>query len=153
LIVKPIRNDNTPTTALVYNTTTSEVSYSTSGTKTFVIDHPTDGEKYLVHACLEGPEAGVYYRGNGEITNNNSTTISLPHYVDKVSGNFTVQINGIYSGKIKTYNSSKVVDGKFTVYGENGEFFWTVYGERQKINVEPLKKDVTVKGNGPYRWL
>jgi hypothetical protein len=135
----------------VYNPTTYEVAYSTS--KTFVIDHPTDSDKYLVHSCLEGPEAGVYYRGSGEITNNHSITISLPFYVNKIATNFTIQINGIYSGKIKTYNSSKVNDGKFTVYGENGEFFWTVYGQRMKIDVEPLKKDVIIKGQGPYRWL
>ena len=27
--------------------------------KTFVIDHPDDTSKYLVHGCLEGPEGGV----------------------------------------------------------------------------------------------
>ena len=41
--------------------------------KTFIINHPLDDSKYLVHACLEGPEAGIYYRGDGEITNNEST--------------------------------------------------------------------------------
>ena len=28
--------------------------------KTFIIEHPQDTEKYLIHACLEGPEVGVY---------------------------------------------------------------------------------------------
>ena len=37
------------------------------GAKTFVIDHPDDENKYLVHVCLEGPEAGVYYRGKAEV--------------------------------------------------------------------------------------
>ena len=36
-------------------------------TKTFIIDHPIDKNKYLVHGCLEGPEFGVYYRGKSEI--------------------------------------------------------------------------------------
>jgi hypothetical protein len=31
--------------------------------KNFVIDHPTKENKRLVHACLEGPENGVYIRG------------------------------------------------------------------------------------------
>ena len=32
--------------------------------KLFDIEHPTKGEGYrLAHACLEGPEHGVYYRG------------------------------------------------------------------------------------------
>ena len=33
-------------------------------TKLFDIEHPTKGEGYrLAHACLEGPEHGVYHRG------------------------------------------------------------------------------------------
>jgi len=38
------------------------------GSKTFVREHPLNKDKYLVHACLEGPEAGVYYRGERLIT-------------------------------------------------------------------------------------
>ena len=33
---------------------------ATGPSKSFIIDHPTDPSKYLVHVCLEGPEAGVY---------------------------------------------------------------------------------------------
>ncbi|OUW75749.1 MAG: hypothetical protein CBD72_05775, partial [Flavobacteriaceae bacterium TMED212] len=33
-------------------------------TKLFDIEHPTKGKGYrLAHACIEGPEHGVYYRG------------------------------------------------------------------------------------------
>lgn len=32
-------------------------------TKNFIIDHPNKENKKLVHACLEGPENGVYIRG------------------------------------------------------------------------------------------
>lgn len=42
------------------------MTYSTS-TKTFVIDHPIVPQSYLVHTCLYGSEAGVYYRGNQAI--------------------------------------------------------------------------------------
>ena len=34
-----------------------------------------DKDKYLVHACLEGPEAGVYYRGKDIIQDNEYTEI------------------------------------------------------------------------------
>ena len=27
-----------------------------------MIDHPIDKNEYLVHACLEGHESGVYYK-------------------------------------------------------------------------------------------
>ena len=33
------------------------------------ITSPLNKDKYLQHACLEGAEAGVYYRGQAIITN------------------------------------------------------------------------------------
>ena len=121
--------------------------------KTFVIDHPTNDNKYLVHACLEGPEAGVYYRGKGEITNNEYVEIKLPHYVEKLAFDFTVQITPIYGNKIVTLNSSEIENNAFKVYGENAKFHWTVYGNRHNINVEPDKDTVNIKGDGPYLYI
>ena len=126
------------------------------GTKTFVIDHPTNNNKYLVHACLEGPEAGVYYRGEGEITNNESTIIKLPDYVAKIAYQLTVNLTPINDDGTKKQlilTSSRVKNNEFTVYGPNCEFFWTVYGKRHDINVEPLKQLTQVKGTGPYTWI
>jgi hypothetical protein len=137
---------------LFWNSSTGEIQ-SIQSQKTFVIDHPSDDNKYLVHACLEGPEAGVYYRGKAEITNNSYTTINLPEYVDKLARSFTVQITHIYDGKNKTFSVSEVKDNKFTVYGENGMFYWIVHGERSKINTEPVKKSISLKGTGPYKWI
>jgi len=123
--------------------------------KSFVIDHPNEKEKYLVHGCLEGPEAGVYYRGEGKITNNKYAVIKLPNYVKNLASFLTVQVAPIYNGNQnkKPLSVSRVVDNQFTVHGENGEFFWTVFGKRQDIQVEPSKTSVTVMGEGPYKWL
>ena len=124
--------------------------------KSFIIDHPLDPvNKHLVHVCLEGPEAGVYYRGEGEIENGESCIITLPDYVEALATDLTVQITPIYNGKPVYYlQTSKVKNNQFTVYGENGEFFWLVHGKRgQDIEVEPLKSSVEVKGNGPYKWI
>jgi hypothetical protein len=123
--------------------------------KSFVIDHPNDNSKYLVHGCLEGPEAGVYYRGEGKITNNIYSVIELPNYVKNLASFLTVQISAIYDGNKnkKPLSVSRVVDNQFIVHGENGEFFWTVFGKRQDIQVEPSKTSVTVMGEGPYKWL
>ena len=121
--------------------------------KTFVIDHPIYENKYLIHACLEGPENGVYYRGKSEITNNEHTIIQLPDYVIGLASDFTINVTGIYDGKIKIYNCSEVDHiGRFKVYGENGKFHWTVMGKRSNINIEPKKNEITIKGNGPYKW-
>ena len=107
----------------------------------------------MVHACLEGPEAGVYYRGIGEILDNNSTTIELPNYVSAFANEFTIQITPIYNGKINVLNTSEIVDNKFNVYGENCRFYWQVTGKRLEIITEPFKTDVEVKGNGPYLYI
>ena len=123
--------------------------------KSFIIDHPINENKYLVHTCLEGPEVGVYYRGEGKIENNSSVTITLPEYLDKFASNFTVQITPIYNGKTVNcqYSASRVANNQFTVYGENGEFYWMVHATRGEIVVEPDKKDVKINGSGPYLWL
>ncbi len=152
--VKPINSGTNNMNSLFYNTNTGQITYYNGASKTFVIDHPTDESKYLVHACLEGPEAGVYYRGEGTISNNHSVEISLPDYVDKLANNFSVQITPIYNPNItKPLLTSRVVNNKFTVYGENSDFFWSVYGKRSSIEVEPSKTSVDVKGSGPYLWI
>jgi len=154
--IAPIRN-NTTNYVLYYDPqgagNTFEVTY---GDKTFIINHPVDQNRYLVHACLEGPEVGVYYRGESEITTGTkSITITLPDYVKAFAYDFTVQVTPIYNGTpiLEQYQVSRVKDGSFTVYGQPGEFFWHVYGKRADINVEPLKSSVEVNGSGPYRWI
>ena len=125
--------------------------------KTFIIDHPLDHSKHLIHACLEGPEAGVYYRGRSEITNNISTDIILPDYVEGIASNFTIEITHIYDGTTpKQYSVGELLYNRFTVYGENGAFFWQVTGTRANIVTEPDKNKITIKGtnkeNSPYLW-
>ena len=79
----------------------------------------------------------------------------MPEYVKNLAFDFTTQITPIYDGKIKTqnYTTTEVINNEFTVHGENGKFFWTVFGMRGHINVEPDKTDVEIKGNGPYKWI
>ena len=124
-----------------------------AGPKSFIINHPIQEDKYLVHACLEGPEAGVYYRGIGEIVDSNSTIIELPYYVEALATDFTIQITPIYNGKINVLNSSEVTNNTFTVYGENCKFYWQVTGKRLDFITEPFKTDVEVKGDGPYLYI
>jgi len=128
-------------------------TYYYDSTKTFVINHPNNSEKFLVHGCLEGPEAGVYYRGKGSIINNECVEIELPNYVENLAAEFTVQITPIYSGKIVMLNCSEVDNNKFRVYGENAKFHWCVHGKRHDIEVEPNKDSVDVKGDGPYLYI
>ena len=120
--------------------------------KTFIIEHPNKPDKYLVHACIEGPEEGVFYRGQGEIINNNNTVIHLPEYTKNLALDFTIYVNAIYDGTIKMYNFTEIENNSFQVYGENGKFNWLVIGKRYNIDVEPFKDNIIIRGNGPYRW-
>jgi hypothetical protein len=123
-----------------------------NGQKTFIIQNPVQENKYLVHACIEGPEAGVYYRGEGEITNGEYTIIALPEYT-QFFYNFNIQITQIYDGKHKKFRASRIEKNRFTVYGENGSFFWLVMATRSSITVEPLRSEVKVQNVGPYAWI
>jgi hypothetical protein len=149
--IAPIRSFSNAN-ILTYDTTSKEVTYVA---KTFVIDHPTNTNKYLVHACLEGPEAGVYYRGSSCINDGEQLArVALPDYALAVARDFTVSITPKFNGKIRTLNASHVhVDGTFDVHGEPGPFDWFVMGLRHSIQVEPDKSAVSVRGDGPYRWL
>jgi len=114
--------------------------------KAFTIQHPEEEDKWLVHGCLEGPEAGVYYRGKDIAP----TKVSLPSYAAKIAENFSVQLTPI--GKARNIATGEVNDqGHFQVDGE-GAFFWQVTGTRIAINPEPYKKDTIVKSMGPYTW-
>lgn len=124
------------------------------GEKTFIIDHPTDPTRYLVHACIEGPEVGVYYRGSATIQQG-SVVIQLPSYVSVFATDFTVQITPVYEPgqPIGVYAATRVINGTFEVHGPPGAFFWHVNASRRPIQTEPLKSEVTVRGDGPYKYI
>jgi hypothetical protein len=159
--VKPIRGPPSSSVFrnLLYNTSDCEitrgsVNWGDITTKAFIIDHPDDPKnQYLVHACLEGPEVGVFYRGKGVITDNCSTTIQLPIYTKKLAYDYTVQLTPIGNSKRQiVLECSEVEDCRFTVYGENVEFFWLVHANRNTLDVEPHKASIQVRGDGPYKW-
>jgi len=161
--VKPVSATmNNGLRSVVYDTGSGEIRYHTN--KTFVLPYPGDDERYLVHACLEGPEAGVYYRGSNVIAACGYVEIVLPAYVVPLADDFTIQITGIRYQGIRTgwldslfsssvLECSRVFNGRFRVYGAPGkEFFWLVHGRRGVIDVAPMKKEVKVEGVGPYTW-
>ena len=160
--ISPIRNDNSITNnTLTFNTSTNEIVYNS--TKTFVIQHPEYIDKYLVHACLEGPEAGIYYRGEGytdmyhKESNKFYTVVYLPKYVEKIGTDFTVQITPISKmiyDKYPNVTTSKVSDNMFYVSADiKCSFYWTVYGLRKTIDVEVDKNSFKLVGDGPYSYL
>ena len=104
--------------------------------KKFDIPHPTRGEGWrLAHACLEGPEMGVYYRGKTK-----SKTIDLPDYWTGLVhfDSITVQFTPI--GKAcSTLHVKKITQTaeKYTVevghQASELEYFYIIHGERKDI--------------------
>lgn len=137
-----------------------------TGSKSFVIAHPLASKKeshWLVHACLEGPENGVYYRGIGEIVaTTNKVFIELPEYVDVLATDFTVQITQIaqlekqrqiitllasdvqkteqgfgfwvYSKVISTHSSHGGKHVYIPVIPVSTRFYWHAYGKRRDVS-------------------
>lgn len=52
--------------------------------KSFVIDHPSDPSKLLVHACSEGETADVFYRGEARLVDGLAEVV-LPDYFEALT--------------------------------------------------------------------
>ena len=105
--------------------------------KPFDLVHPSKKGWRLRHACIEGPEVAVYYRGRLK----NSNTIELPYYwKDLVAEeSITVQLQPIGSKQdiiVKEFDNIKIVLQHIggNVSGADIDCFYHVYGERKDIN-------------------
>lgn len=114
-----------------------------SGAKAFRVEHPLDKTKYLTHAAVEGPEAGVYYRGESE-TVDGYVVITLPDYFEALTHpeNRSVQLTMIADAEPPVFArlaTGRVQGGKFTVYSSEPsvKFFWEVKAVRDDI--DPLE--------------
>jgi hypothetical protein len=150
----PFTNINMKNNSINNVANISCIALTVNGTaKPFIIDHPTKSDKYLIHACIEGPEAGVYYRGTTNIENE-YVEVNLPEYVNTLAYDFTVNVTPVYNGsKIRSCNISDVTNGSFRIYGEPGKVHWTVMGKRGDIDIEKDKSSTTVNRFGPYTWV
>ncbi len=132
--------------------------------KTFVIDHPQDPDRHLVHACVEAPENLVYYRGTGRLKDG-ATTVVLPAYFEALTREEgrTVQLTpefGSGDEPVSDLAYSPVRNGTFGVRSIDGRnpaqaFSWEVKAARKDVPppaVEPDRDEIEVRGFGPYRW-
>jgi hypothetical protein len=139
--------------------------YSARFVKNFVIPHPQDDDKWLVHACTESPTAGVEYNGTAVIQNYRAI-VELPDYFEdltEVEGR-TVQVtpmlppDGAMYPFIPRAIGSVPRDGRFFISsdGLDGTLVaWRVFATRKdaKFPVEPLRAEYERAGDGPYTYL
>jgi len=106
-------------------------------TKSFLIDHPTEPDKKLQYASLEGPENGVYVRGH-----TNDSIIDLPDYwtalVDQDS--ITVQITAKDAPQPYLYVSGVANNQVHLISDRSVSAYYTVNGTRK--DVTPLQVEI-----------
>src|SRR5690606_26409795 len=126
--------------------------------KPFVIQHPTDPDRLLVHSCIEGPTADLIYRGEAEIVDGEAV-VELPHYFEAMARPEGRQVQLTPIDELCMVAASRIEDGRFTIKcsGPDGtKVSWLVTAIRTDVpdhDIEPLKSEVVVFGDGPYRYL
>jgi hypothetical protein len=133
--------------------------------KNFIIPHPTDRDRYLVHTTLEGPENAVFYRGTARL-HRGSAEVMLPSYFEAATrgAGRTVLLTPKFVAMdepISALAASPVRGGAFVVRaieGNNPEqaFDWEVKAVRADapdLVAEPRRDDVVVRGEGPYKYV
>ena len=103
--------------------------------KPFDLVHPTKGKGHrLRHACIEGPEVAVYYRGRLK----DNERIDLPYYWKDLvhEESITVQLQPI--GERHYHLNVIEFTNEYIIVGEADDkpidCFYHVYGERKDIN-------------------
>ena len=97
--------------------------------KPFDIEHPTKGSGWrLRYACIEGPEAGVYFRGRTQ-----DNEIVLPDYWKDLVVIDTITIQTQPVGGAQDIIVKEWDDSKITLEGVT-DCFYHVYGERKDVN-------------------
>jgi hypothetical protein len=102
-----------------------------TGTKAFVHPHPTDPGKEIRYVSLEGPEAGTYFRGSGEL-DGGVAVVEVPESFRLVSEpeGLTVQLTAV-GGPCMLWVESQGLD-RIVVRGEpDASFHYLVNGVRQ----------------------
>jgi hypothetical protein len=114
------------------------------GAKKFDIPHPTKPGRRLVHAAIEGPEVGVYYRGEAHLDHGRAV-VELPEYFEALTRPegrtvLLTNLDGFDRLAVQRQSGAQVRDGTFVVISDNPAsaqaFNWEVKAVR--ADVPPL---------------
>jgi hypothetical protein len=127
---------------------TVSANTGTFSVKPFVIDHPTKDDMKLVHACLEGPENGVYIRGRLK----GSNTIVLPEYWTKLVDAESISVQLTQIGYSQDLIVQDIQWGKNVIIksgnGTTIDCYYTITGTRK--DVAPLPVEMGQNDKWPY---
>ena len=125
----PTTNDS----ATFFCNLTVSGSLNVTGIKNFVADHPTDPTKVIVYTALEGPEAGTYVRGTGQLEGG-QVEIALPEHFGLVTNEAGLTAQVTSSGQWAPLYVIEVTTDRLVVGCADDstgvEFFYQVNGVR-----------------------
>ena len=104
-------------------------SLGVTGTKSFVLDHPTKENHTLIHGCLEGPEHAVYVRGK-----TSGSVINLPDYWVGLVHEDSITVNLTPIGNKRVWVES--INNNIVTVGsdDSTEYFYNIFGERKDVD-------------------
>ncbi len=111
-------------------------------TKLFDIPHPNKEGYRLAHACLEGPEHSVYFRGKVK----NKSIIQLPKYWENLVDPTTITVSLTPIGAHQNVIVKRIDDGKIHLQAQGGmpiNCFFHVFATRQDVE----RLEVEYEGN------
>jgi hypothetical protein len=107
--------------------------FGSSGTKSFMIDHPLDPEnKFLKHYTVESPEVLNMYRGTAVLDAGGEAEIILPDYFASININYSYHLTAVGAPMPGLYVKNEISQSRLTVAGgvPGAKVSWTVYAER-----------------------
>lgn len=75
-----IENANKEAKVRAYVNADGEGVLAVDGVKPFFMEHPTQPDKNIWYCAIEGPEAGAYFRGTGQVVNGEGTVTFPDHF-------------------------------------------------------------------------
>jgi hypothetical protein len=123
--------------------------------KSFEIAHPTKSGMNLVHGSIEGPELGVYYRGEAQLVDGRMV-IELPDYFEALTATEgrTVLLTPVFESdeSISMLAASAVRDGRFSVRAIDASnpaqrFYWEVKAVRKDVAPLVVERAAAAQAN------
>jgi hypothetical protein len=126
-------------------------TFSATGAKSFVIDHPLDpANKYLYHAAVESPDMKNVYDGVVSLDAKGSAWVNLPAWFESINKDFRYQLTSVGAPGPNLYVAQEIQGNRFMIAGgqPGAKISWQVtgirndpYAAQHRMQVEVAKTD------------
>ncbi|MEQ9616528.1 MAG: hypothetical protein RLN60_00670 [Phycisphaerales bacterium] len=128
-----------------------------SGTKSFMIDHPLDpANKVLYHYSAESPDVLNIYTGNVVLDGNGEAWVELPDYYDSINTEERYQLTAVGAPMPLLHVAETVDNNRFKIAGgvTGMTVSWEVKAKRQDEFVKqlgaPVEREKAIENKGKY---